>query len=314
MVPIIKTDGLTKDYGRVRGLDSLTLEVQEGEVLGFLGPNGSGKTTTIRLLLDLIRPTRGSASIGGFDCQRQSLGARRLIGYLPGEMPIYPELTGEAYLAYLGRLGADPPDPDTAQRLLARFDIGPADRKRRMRDLSHGMKRKFGIVSALMTRPRVAILDEPTSGLDPLVQEEVARILEEVVADGRTVFFSSHVLPEVERLSHSVAIIRAGRIVAVEDVASLKGRSVQVVQVTFAAPPPVGLFALPGVQELHRDGNTVRVQASDSIDAVIKAIARYEIVDLRTEQPNLEDVFLAFYSEHGGGDVESGQEQQHAAS
>jgi len=179
MVPIIKTDGLTKDYGRVRALDNLSLEVQEGEVLGFLGPNGSGKTTTIRLLLDLIRPTRGSASIGGFDCQKQSLGARRLIGYLPGEMPVYPELTGEAYLSYLGRLGADPPDPATVLRLLDRFEIDASGRKRRMRELSHGMKRKFGIVSALMARPRVAILDEPTSGLDPLMIEAFAETLAE---------------------------------------------------------------------------------------------------------------------------------------
>ena len=200
MQPIIKIDGLTKDYGRVRGLDSLTLHAQEGEVLGFLGPNGSGKTTTIRLLLDLIRPTRGSASVGGFDCQKQSLGARRLIGYLPGEMPVYPELTGEAYLSYLGRLGADPPDPDTVLRLLSRFEIDASGRKRRMRELSHGMKRKFGIVSALMARPRVAILDEPTSGLDPLMIEAFAETLSELKREGRTtVFLSSHVLSEVER-------------------------------------------------------------------------------------------------------------------
>ena len=144
MASAIHVDGLTKDYGRIRALDGLTLDVQDGEVLGFLGPNGAGKTTTIRLLLDLIRPTRGTAAIGGFDCQRQSLEARRLIGYLPGEMPVYPELSGADYLGYLSSLGAGRPDPLAVDYLLSRFNLGPSDLKKKMRDLSHGTRRKFG--------------------------------------------------------------------------------------------------------------------------------------------------------------------------
>jgi ABC-2 type transport system ATP-binding protein len=168
--------------------------------------------------------------------------------------------------------------------------------ERPIRALSKGNKQKLGLVQALMHRPELLVLDEPTSGLDPLVQEAVADMLEDVVRDGRTVFFSSHVLSEVERLSQSVAIIREGRVVAVEDIARLKSRSVHVVEVTFAQAPPAGAFALPGVKELRRDGTTVHLQARDGIDALIKVIARYPVVDLRTEQPSLEDVFLAYYS------------------
>ncbi len=307
----IEFAGVVKDYGQTRALAGIDLTVERGQIFGFLGPNGAGKTTAIRVLLDLIRPNAGSARVLGMDCHRETIDVRKRVGYLPGDLRMYEGMRGDQFLDFIDAFRPERRDPAYRHSLIERLGL---DSAKHIRALSKGNRQKLGFIQALMHRPELLILDEPTSGLDPLVQEEVARILEEVVADGRTVFFSSHVLPEVERLSHSVAIIRAGRIVAVEDVARLKGRSVHVVQVTFAAPPPVGLFALPGVQELHRDGNTVRVQASDSIDAVIKAIARYEIVDLRTEQPNLEDVFLAFYSEHGGGDVESGQEQQHAAS
>jgi len=301
MAPIIRTDGLTKDYGRVRGLDTLSLEVQEGEVLGFLGPNGSGKTTTIRLLLDLIRPTRGSASIGGFDCQRQSLGARRLVGYLPGEMPIYPELTGEAYLSYLGRLGADPPDPDTVQRLLARFDIGPADKKRRLRDLSHGMKRKVGIVSALMARPRVAILDEPTSGLDPLMIEAFAETLSELRREGRTtVFLSSHVLSEVERTCDRVAVIRDGRLAAVETIQGIREAlprrvTVRLAQAGGGAPPSVP--NAPGVRVVSHDAARWVLEVSGPLGPLLERFYGLPVEDLDVQPASLEDYVLHLYSD-----------------
>jgi len=298
MVPIIRTDGLTKDYGRVRGLDSLTLEVQEGEVLGFLGPNGSGKTTTIRLLLDLIRPTRGSASVGGFDCQRQSLSARRLIGYLPGEMPVYPELTGEAYLSYLGRLGADSPDPDTVQRLLRRFDIDQADMTRRLRELSHGMKRKFGIVSALMARPRVAILDEPTSGLDPLMIEAFAQTLAELKREGRTtVFLSSHVLSEVERTCDRVAVIRDGRLAAVQTMAGIREALPRRVTVRLrradAGPPPV----VPGVRVVSHDAATWVLELSGPMGPLLDRLQGLPVADIDVQRPSLEDYVLRLYSD-----------------
>jgi ABC-2 type transport system ATP-binding protein len=298
MAPIIRTDGLTKDYGRVRGLDNLSLDVQAGEVLGFLGPNGSGKTTTIRLLLDLIRPTRGSASVGGFDCQRQSIRARRLVGYLPGEMPVYPELTGEAYLSYLGRLGADPPDPDTVQRLLARFDVGQADMTRRLRELSHGMKRKFGIVSALMARPRVAILDEPTSGLDPLMIEAFAQTLAELKKEGRTtVFLSSHVLSEVERTCDRVAVIRDGRLAAVQTMAGIREALPRRVTVrlapTDAGPPPV----VPGVRVVSHDPAKWVLEVSGPMGPLLERMHGVPVEDIDVQPASLEDYVLRLYSD-----------------
>ena len=202
-------------------------------------------------------------------------------------------MRGSAFLDLVDSFRPEKRDPHYRRELLERLELDPS---MPIRALSKGNKQKLGLVQALMHRPELLILDEPTSGLDPLVQQEVAKLLEEAVADGRTVFFSSHVLPEVERLSHAVAIIRQGTIVAVEDIARLKSRAVHVLEVTFAEPPPADLFALPGVRELHRDGNMVHVQALDGLDAVIKAMAAYRVVDLRTEQPSLEDFFLAYYS------------------
>jgi ABC-2 type transport system ATP-binding protein len=298
MAPIIRTDGLTKDYGRVRGLDNLSLEVQAGEVLGFLGPNGSGKTTTIRLLLDLIRPTRGSAWVGGFDCQRQSLRARRLVGYLPGEMPVYPELTGEGYLSYLGRLGADPPDPDTVRRLLGRFDIGPADMNRRLRELSHGMKRKFGIVSALMARPRVAILDEPTSGLDPLMIEAFAETVTELKREGRTtVFLSSHVLSEVERTCDRVAVIRDGTLAAVQTIAGIREALPRHVTVRFARSEPRVPLDVPGVRVVSGEAARWVLEVTGAMGPLLDRLQGLPVADIDVQRPSLEDYVLRLYSD-----------------
>jgi len=292
-VPAIELRGVVKDYGRTRALRGIDLEIEPGQIFGFLGPNGAGKTTTIRILLDLIRPTAGTARVLGLDCQRQSMDVRRRAGYLPGELRMYDALRGDEFLDLIDSFRPEKHNARYRRELLERLGL---DATRPIRALSKGNKQKLGLVQALMHRPDVLVLDEPTSGLDPLVQEEVGRLLEEAAREGRTVFFSSHVLPEVERLSHAVAIIRAGEIVAVEDIARLKARSMHVLEVTFAHEPPADLFRLPGVRELRRDGNMVHLQARDGVDAVIKAIARYQVVDLRTEQPSLEDVFLAYYS------------------
>ncbi len=293
MAPAIELKSVVKDYGRIRALRGIDLSIEPGQIFGFLGPNGAGKTTTIRILLDLIRPTFGVARVLGLDSRLDSVEVRRRCGYLPGDLRMYEGLKGGAFLDLVDSFRPKKCDPRYRQELLERLELDPS---MSIRALSKGNKQKLGLVQALMHRPDVLILDEPTSGLDPLVQQEVARLLEEAVAGGRTVFFSSHVLPEVERLSHAVAIIREGRIVAVEDIAKLKSRAVHVMEVTFAELPPLDLFALPGVRELHRDGTTVHIQALDGIDAAIKAIAAYKVVDLRTEQPSLEDFFLAHYS------------------
>ncbi len=297
MAPVICLDALTKDYGRLRALDGLTLDVQEGEVLGFLGPNGSGKTTTIRLLLDLIRPTRGSAAIGGFDCHRQSLEARRLVGYLPGEMPVYPELTGADYLGYLASLGAGRPEPETIDHLLRRFNLGAHDLKRKLRDLSHGTRRKFGIVQALMTRPKVVILDEPTSGLDPLMIEAFAETMAELKREGRTtVFLSSHVLSEVESTCDRVAVIREGRLVAVESVAAVRESLPRRVNVRFAEgqlfPPP----DLPGVRIVSYTATEWSLEVSGPLGPLVGNLRGLPVADIDVDRPSLEDYVLRIYA------------------
>ncbi|MGA2286192.1 MAG: ABC transporter ATP-binding protein [Dehalococcoidia bacterium] len=303
MTAAIELRSVVKDYGRVRALRGIDLTIATGQIFGFLGPNGAGKTTTIRVLLDLIRPTAGVARVLGLDAQRDSVAVRRRCGYLPGDLRMYDGLRGHAFLDFIDSFRPEKRDRRFRQELLDRLELDPSVP---IRALSKGNKQKLGLVQALMHRPDLLILDEPTSGLDPLVQQEVARLLEEAVGEGRTVFFSSHVLPEVERLSHAVAIIRAGNIVAVEDIARLKSRAVHVLEVTFAEPPPADLFALPGVRELRRDGTTVRIQALDGLDAAVKAIAAYRVVDLRTEQPSLEDFFLAHYAD----ETETPQEEE----
>jgi len=296
--PAVQMDGVVKDYGRTRALRGIHLRVERGQVFGFLGPNGAGKTTTIRILLDLIRPTAGRAAVLGLDCQRESVEVRRRIGYVPGDLRLYESMRGHEFLDYIDRFHPDRRDPAYRARLIERLGL---DASRHVRALSKGNRQKLGLVQALMHRPDLLVLDEPTSGLDPLVQDEVARLLEEAAAEGRTVFLSSHALSEVERICHTVAIIRAGEIVAVEDVGRLKARSMHVVEVTFAAPPPPRLFDLPGVSVLRRDGATVHLRAREGIDALVKAIASQRVVDLRTEQPSLEEIFLAYYTDAGAG-------------
>lgn len=294
MTAAIELQGLTKDYGTIRALDAVSLSVEPGEIIGFLGPNGAGKTTAIRILFDLIRPTSGSARVLGIDCQAGSLAARAHMGYLPGEMHLYEGLTGRQTIDYFATLRQHRPDSGFVDRLLSRLEFDPS---RRIGAYSKGNRQKLGLILATMHRPDVLVLDEPTSGLDPLVQDEVARLLFEFAAEGRTVFFSSHVMSEVERMCHRAAFLREGRLIAVEDVAAIKGRSLHIVEVTFAEPVDEEAFRLPGTREIERDGNTIHIQVQDGIDAVLKAIARYEVVDLRTEQPSLDQVFRAYYHE-----------------
>jgi len=296
--PAIEFRRLVKDYGPNRALDGVDLSVRRGELLGFLGPNGAGKTTAIRILFDLIRPTSGAALVLGFDCQRQSVEARRLLGYLPGELSLYKNLTGQGTIDLFRSFRSQYVEDGFLNALLTRLDLDPT---RAVGAYSKGNKQKLGLVLAIMHRPAVLVLDEPTSGLDPLVQEEVASLLIDLAGEGHAVFFSSHVLSEVERMCHRVAFLREGRLVALEDVASLKGRSLHVIEVTFAAPIPEDAFALAGVREVGREGAVVHLEVRDHLDAALKTIAKYRVLDLRTEQPSLEEVFRAYYERSGDG-------------
>ena len=290
----VETEHLVRDFGLVRALDSLDLQIEPGQIFGFLGPNGAGKTTTIRLLLDLIRPNSGRARVLGFDCQLESLEVRRRCGYLPGELHLYDGLSGKGFLDFFASLRPGQLDVAYLRRVVEQLDL---DLSKRVRAYSKGNRQKLCLVQALMYRPELLILDEPTSGLDPLIQQQVWRILQEVADEGRTVFFSSHVLSEVERICERVGIIRGGKLVAVEKVAELKERSVHVIEVTFDQPVPEDAFALPGVTLLDHNGATIRLQVRGQLDEVVKALARFPVVDLRTEQPGLEDVFLHYYEE-----------------
>jgi ABC-2 type transport system ATP-binding protein len=298
MGDMIALEHLTKSYGRQRGVIDLTFEVRPGEVFGYLGPNGAGKTTTIRTMLDMIRPTSGRITVLGMDSRADPVKIHRRTGYLPGEMALYDRLTGAEYLRYLASLRGDV-DGAYALGLAHRLDC---DLSVTIRSLSHGNRQKVALIQAFMHRPELLVLDEPTQGLDPLVQLEFHRLVEEIRGEGRTVFLSSHVMPEVERLCDRVAIIREGSLVAVQDVGDLKAHAVRSISIHFETPVPRAAFErLPGVREVTAQGDVLHVTVAGPVDAVVKEAARHEVVDLESHEPSLEDIFLTFYAEGSQG-------------
>jgi ABC-2 type transport system ATP-binding protein len=298
---VIRTDGLIKDYraarrGRttspVRALDGLDLEVRRGEVFGFLGPNGAGKSTTIRILLDQLRPTAGRAEVLGVTPSAGGPAVRARVGYLPGELAMQGRATAGELLAHLARLrggrGATRIGP-----LAERFGL---DLTKPIRSLSKGNKQKVGVIQAFLHAPELLILDEPTSGLDPLLQQEFLALVREATADGATVFMSSHVLSEVEIIAERVAIVREGRIVDLDDVATLRHHAGQRVELTFADPVrPEDFAAVPGVEDVEVSDHTVRCLLRGEPDALLKAAAVHHVVRWTAEDRELEDLFLDFY-------------------
>jgi ABC-2 type transport system ATP-binding protein len=298
---VIRTDGLIKDYraarrGRttshVRALDGLDLEVRRGEVFGFLGPNGAGKSTTIRILLDQLRPTAGRAEVLGVTPAAGGPAVRARVGYLPGELAMQGRATAGELLAHLARLrggrGATRIGP-----LAERFGL---DLTKPIRSLSKGNKQKVGVIQAFLHAPELLILDEPTSGLDPLLQQEFLALVREATADGATVFMSSHVLSEVEIIAERVAIVREGRIVDLDDVATLRHHAGQRVELTFADPVrPEDFAAVPGVEDVEVSDHTVRCLLRGEPDALLKAAAVHHVVRWTAEDRELEDLFLDFY-------------------
>ena len=296
--PAIRAEGLTKYYGAVIGIEDMSFDVAPGEVFGFLGANGAGKTTTMRLLLDLLRPSRGRATVLGVDCHRDSLAARRLIGYLPGDLPIYPDLTARDYLAYLSSLDGRPVPSDYLRRLLARFDVSDVDQRRRLRDQSHGMKQKIGIVQALMTRPPVVILDEPTAGLDPLMVQAFRETIAELRRAGdTTVFLSSHVLAEVESTCDRIGLVRGGRIVTAGTIEAIKRDATRRVTVLFcrAVPPPDHLP--PDVAVRSASAAEWVVDVRGPLGPLVGLIADLPVRDLQVAPFRLEDYIAQFYGE-----------------
>jgi ABC-2 type transport system ATP-binding protein len=298
MPAIIEVSKLNKSYGGKRGIVDVSFDVAEGEVFGFLGPNGAGKTTTIRILMALIRADGGSARIAGFDCWVHSVDIKRLIGYVPGEPALDPNLTGGQILEYFANLRGGV-DRAYLKKLIDRFEL---DTSRKFRQYSTGNKRKVVLIQAFMHRPRVLILDEPTSGLDPLNQQEFDEMVKEAREEGRTVFLSSHVLSEVEKTCTRVGIIREGRLVRLGGVHELKDIKRYEVTITFAQPVSADYFkTVEGVAEVEplNNGHAVRIAVQGPADAVIKAAARYPVVSFNSYEPSLEDIFLKYYEGDG---------------
>lgn len=293
----IEAQGLTKSYGRFQALRGVDLQVRAGEIFGFLGPNGAGKTTTIRCLLDLIRPSGGRLRVLGIDPQADPVGVRERVGYLPGDLRLDDNMTGEGALQFLNALRRHRADDQHVRRLAQRLDL---DLKRPIRNLSKGNKQKLGVVQALMHRPELLLLDEPTAGLDPLMQHEVLRLIAEAKAQGSTVFFSSHNLSEVQESAERVAIIRQGQVVEVADTHALIDRALRRARVRFKAPITAeglaSLTAIPGVTLLREDdGRGLLLTVEGQMDGLIKALAAYPVLDFETERPSLEEIFLAYY-------------------
>jgi ABC-2 type transport system ATP-binding protein len=289
----ISTRSLTKHYGQVRALTDLSLEVRQGEIFGFLGPNGAGKSTTIRTLLGFLHATSGAASVLGRDVATQSVEIRRLTGYLPGGIALYDSLSGEQVLDYLVDMQGR--QPLRRAELCERLELPASVLKRKVRDYSRGMRQKIGVVQALQHDPELAILDEPTEGLDPLMQQAFYRILEDLRREGRTVFFSSHVLSEVERLCDRVAIIRAGHLMAIHEVNELLARRRRRVTIRWRGAAP-DLSSLPGLEDVQVDGSRVIGTLSGEVAGFVRAIASPNLEDLTIEPASLEEAFLEYYA------------------
>ncbi len=293
----IFTQKMTKNYGSNRGINELDLAVHEGEVFGFLGPNGAGKTTTIRLLLNLIMPTSGYASIYGLDSQRDSVKIKKLIGYLPGEFSLYPNLTGAQTLKYFANLRKGV-DWNYVIQLAERLEL---DLNKKFRQYSHGNKQKVGIIQALMHHPQLLIVDEPTTGLDPLNQLEFYKLVREVRDQGGTVFLSSHIMEEVEKTCDRIAIIREGKLVKLGNIAELLNLKNHYLEIAFVDSPPVEIFrALPGVESADLvqggDAHLLRcVVRPEALNTVIKKAALYEVTDFNSRESSLEEFFLGYY-------------------
>lgn len=290
----IRTQGLVKFYGDFKALHGVDLDVQQGEIFGFLGPNGAGKTTTIRCLLDLIHRSGGEVSVLGIDPQDDPEAVQARVGYMPGELHLDESLTAEGLLRYFNALRGKRANWSYISELAERLSL---DIKRPIRNLSHGNKQKVGIVQTLMHKPELVIMDEPTQGLDPLVQQEVLHMLKEQQAEGATVFFSSHIMSEVESIAERVGIIRGGRMVEVADPSTLGARGLHRARVRFVDSIDVAkLSKLKGVEILsHDNGQEVYLELEGEIDPLIKELSKYKVSGFETERPSLEEVFLAYY-------------------
>jgi ABC-2 type transport system ATP-binding protein len=288
---VIVIDNFHKAYGKIQAVKGVSMRVERGEIFGFLGPNGAGKTTTIRCMLDVIRPTSGTIRVLGLDAQRDKMELHRRIGYLPGDVRLPGQMTGKQIINYFSRLQGL--EPVLLNDLVARFDV---EIKRPLKGYSKGMRQKIGIVLAFMCDPEILILDEPTSGLDPLLQRTFNEFLLQEQQRGKTIFMSSHIMSDVEKVCQRVAVIRQGEIVTIEEVEKLRQKAGQRVVVEFGDPITAEeLERIPGVSNVTSNNHAYHFNVGGSMDALIKALSRHEVLRLQAEEAPLEEVFLQFY-------------------
>jgi ABC-2 type transport system ATP-binding protein len=290
---VILTEDLTKYCGKHLGVSDLNFEVHKGEVFGYLGPNGAGKTTTLRLLTGLLHPTSGGGTVLGFDMQRQSLQIREQVGYIPGDVRLFEDLTGKETLHFLDSMRPGRPAA-LMKNLVDRFEL---DVSRKVKEYSSGNKQKLAIIQAFMHDPELLILDEPTSNLDPLMRQQFYDLVREFRGRGRTIFISSHVLPEMESICEWVGIIRSGKLVTVEDINNLAGKKLRHADFTLAEEPPPHLLQFQSARIVNRDGLQFKAEIRGEMDTFIKELARLHVLDLQVAHASLEEVFLEFYKE-----------------
>lgn len=288
---IISVNHLTKFYGKTLGVQDLNFSVSQGEIFGFLGPNGAGKTTTIRMLLDLLRPSSGQIHIFGKEIYDHSLEIRRRSGYLPGNFSAYGNMTGIDFLRFAGSMRRT--SPKLQSSLIDRFQLSKEDLSQKVKHLSHGTLQKLGIIQAFFHQPELLILDEPTIGLDPLMQEEFYRLLFEVQNKGKTIFFSSHNLAEVEKICHRIAIIRDGKLVALETLESLKKKKVR--RLKFILKEPADGLKLPGANLVKQKDLYYEYLVEGDMKPLLQKLSSLPIDDLIFPEPDLEEVFMAYY-------------------
>ena len=293
MEPTLRASGLGKNYGDFAALADLDLSVPAGEVFGFLGPNGAGKTTAIRLLMNEIRATSGTASILGLDVHRDSVALRHRIGYLPSELELYPNMTGADLIHFFANLRGGV-DARYVEQLAERLN---AQMAKKIGDLSSGNRQKIGIIQAFMNKPEFVILDEPSAGLDPLVQREVQGLIRETADAGGTVFLSSHTLSEVQRVADRVGIIRSGKLIALETIASLRGKGIRKIELELASEPQESVFeGITGIRSLLIERNRVFISYEGTMEKLLSAVmGKCDLLDISTNEADLEEVFITYY-------------------
>lgn len=285
----IEVKNLKKYFGKVKAIDGISFTVAKGEIFGFLGPNGAGKTTTIRCLMDYIRPTSGGVVILGKDSKKDTVEIKSKVGYIPGNIKLNNNWTGFDHLKFVESIRGK---SETAEALAQKFEL---DLSKKFRNLSSGNKQKLGLVLALMSDPEVIIMDEPTVGLDPLLQNTIYEILLDLKAKGKTIFVSSHNLPEVERLCDRVGIIKQGKMVAVETLKGLEGKKLHKVEIRFSGKFNKSDFDFDGVEKIEDIADGVILTVGGNLNPIIRKLAKYDIADMEISHATLEEVFLKFY-------------------